>query len=178
MNPGGVKRIVAIRDLEEPGRLHERRFTNSWNFQQLLAVDPGFGHDPTALMTVSFPPNRYSADETQQLVRRMPVSKHVVSYAVSIARATRPNDPGASEYVRRYVEWGAGPRAGQNLILSGKALAVLAGEPAVSAEHVRQAVMPVQRHRVLPNYNAVGEGVDAVAIIKHIVGETSEPAYR
>ena len=113
----------------------------------------------------------------QQLVRRMPVSKHVVSYAVAIARATRPKAPDASDYVKRFVEWGAGPRAGQNLILAGKALAVLEGEPAVTARHVRNAALPVLRHRVLPNYNAIGEGIDSGAIIAHVLAETREPAY-
>jgi len=68
-------------------------------------------------------------------------------------------------------------QAGQNLILAGKALAVLDGAPAVTAEHVRQAAASVLRHRVLPNYNAVGEGIDSAAIIQRVLEETREPAY-
>ncbi|MBI1373194.1 MAG: AAA domain-containing protein [Phycisphaera sp.] len=113
----------------------------------------------------------------QQLVRRMPVSKHVIKYAVSIARSTRPDDAEASDFVKRYVEWGAGPRAGQNLILAGKAFAVLDGKPAVSAEHVRAAALPVLRHRVLPNYTATGEGISAAKIIERVLHETKEPRY-
>jgi MoxR-like ATPase len=113
----------------------------------------------------------------QKLVRRVPVSPHIVSYAVSLARATRPGDEGADKYVRHYVEWGAGPRGAQYLVLAGKALAVLDGRPAVTAEHIRQAAGPVLRHRILPNFNATGEGVTAEKIVEHIVRETREPDY-
>ncbi|MBI1370572.1 MAG: AAA domain-containing protein [Planctomycetes bacterium] len=113
----------------------------------------------------------------QQLVRRMPVGKHVVKYAVAIARATRPDDAEAGDYVKRYVEWGAGPRAGQNLVLAGKALAALDGRPAVTSEHIRQAAESVLRHRVLPNYNAAGEGIRSQQIIRHVLTEVREPAY-
>ncbi|QQE11265.1 MoxR family ATPase [Planctomycetota bacterium] len=113
----------------------------------------------------------------QQLVRRVPVSNHIVSYAVAIARATRPNDQGASEYIKQYVEWGAGTRAAQYMILAGKALAVLDGQPTVSANHVRQAAAYVLRHRVLPNYQAAGEGITAVDIINYALSDVSEPQY-
>ena len=106
----------------------------------------------------------YSRDQMiafQELARRMPVSRHVVSYAVAIARSTRPGGGTAGDYVKQYVEWGAGPRASQYMVLGGKALAVLDGVPAVSAAHVRQVAPFVLRHRVLPNYNATGEGITA-----------------
>ena len=122
----------------------------------------------------------YSRDDLtsyQELVRRIPVSSHVISYAVAIARATRAGSDASSDYVRQYVEWGAGPRASQYLVLAGKALAVLDGEPTVSAAHVRQAAQYVLRHRVLPNYNATAEGVSAVNIIDHVLKEISEPSY-
>jgi len=79
--------------------------------------------------------------------------------------------------VRHYVEWGAGPRGAQFLVLAGKALAVIDGRPAVTAEHIRQAARPVLRHRVLPNFNATGEGVTAEQIVEHVVRETKEPDY-
>jgi len=115
--------------------------------------------------------------QLQGLVLRLPVSQHVVSYAVAIARATRPTAAAAGEYARKYVEWGAGPRASQYLILAGKALAVLEGQATVSAEHVRQATSLVLRHRVLPNYNATGEGITAQQIVEHICDEIKEPKY-
>ena len=113
----------------------------------------------------------------QHLVRRVPVSRHVVKYAVALARSSRPDTADALPYVRQYVSWGAGPRASQHMILGAKALAVLDGEPTVSAKHIRQVAPQVLRHRVLPNYNAAGEGVDSAAIIRHILEKTVEPNY-
>lgn len=113
----------------------------------------------------------------QNLVRRVPVSKHVVKYAVALARATRPNADNALDFIRNYVNWGAGPRAGQNLVLGAKALAVIDGQPTVSAAHVREAAAWVLRHRVLPNYNAAGDGVTDVDILDHILNAVAEPTY-
>jgi MoxR-like ATPase len=113
----------------------------------------------------------------QQLVRRMPVSRHIVKYAVAIARATRPDADGTSQFVRQYVTWGAGPRASQYLLLGAKALAVLDGRPTVSGQHVRDVAPLVLRHRVLPNYHATGDGVTSAQIVARIVDETAEPSY-
>jgi len=113
----------------------------------------------------------------QHLVRRVPVSRHAVSYAVGLARSTRPNDPEASDYVKKYVAWGAGPRASQHLILGAKALAVLDGKPTVSTEGIREVAGLVLRHRVLPNYTASGEGIDSARIIRHVIDDFNEPVY-
>jgi MoxR-like ATPase len=113
----------------------------------------------------------------QQLVRRVPASPHIISYAVALSRATRPTDPLAGEFVKRYVEWGAGPRGAQYLVLAGKAMAVLDGRPTVTAEHIRQAAQPVLRHRVLANYNAAGEGITPSRIIDEVVKSVVEPVY-
>src|SRR5690606_32868812 len=113
----------------------------------------------------------------QALVRRMPVSRHVVSYAVAIARATRPQNPAASDVARQYVEWGAGPRAAQHMVLAGKAMAVLDGSPTVGAHHVREAAPLVLRHRVLPNYNASGEGLSPSDLTRRILSEIREPQH-
>ena len=91
--------------------------------------------------------SREQMTEFQDLVRRVPASPHVVSYAVAISRATRPLSATAGDMAKKYVEWGAGPRASQYMVLAGKALAVLDGEPAVSAKHIRQAAAFVLRHR-------------------------------
>jgi MoxR-like ATPase len=115
--------------------------------------------------------------EFQDMVRRLPVSRHVVSYAVAIARATRPAGPTASQYVKQFVEWGAGPRASQYMVLAGKALAVLDGEPTVSGEHIRQAARYVLPHRVLVNYNATGEGISPAGVVKRVLDEVQEPTY-
>lgn len=113
----------------------------------------------------------------QDLVLRIPVSKHIVSYAVAISRSSRPSSGVSSDHTNRYVEWGAGLRASQYMILAAKAFAVLDGKPTVSAEHVRQAAPLVLRHRVLPNYNATGEGITAQQIVEKLLSETKEPDY-
>ena len=111
----------------------------------------------------------------QQLVRRIPASRHVVKYAVALARATRPEE--ADAYARNYIAWGAGPRASQHMILGGKALAMLDGQPTVSADHIRQVAPFVLRHRVLPNYAASGEGLTSADIVRHVIENVREPEY-
>ena len=81
------------------------------------------------------------------------------------------------DMVNRYVEWGAGPRASQYLILAAKALAALRGEPAVSVAHIREVSASVLRHRVLPNYNATGDGVTSKEIVERLVTVVPEPQY-
>ena len=114
----------------------------------------------------------------QALVRRLPVSQHVVSYAVAIARATRPRGAAPTDFAQDYVEWGAGTRAAQHMVLAGKALAVLDGTPTVTTDHLRQIAPVVLRHRVLPNYQAVGEGIGAAEIVARVLADVAEPEYR
>ena len=113
-----------------------------------------------------------------QLVRQVPVSGHVVEYAVSLARATRPQEPSAPSATGKYVAWGAGPRAGQALVLAAKALAAMEGQPTPSCEHVRQVAMPVLRHRVIINYAGVGEGTTSAHIVQEVLREVSPSDYR
>lgn len=113
----------------------------------------------------------------QALVRRIPVSQHVVGYAVALARATRPGTAASSDWATRFVQWGAGPRAGQHMVLAGKAFAVLDGSPTVTAGHIRRAAPMVLRHRVLTNYQAAGEGLSTEKIIVRIIDEISEPQH-
>jgi MoxR-like ATPase len=122
-----------------------------------------------------------SADEFarhHELVRRMPVSRHVAQYAVALARHSRPKTEGSSKFIDEYVSWGAGPRASQHMILGARALAVLDGAPAVTSEHVREAAALVLRHRILPNYAAAGKGIDARAIVRKLLDSTPEPLDR
>jgi len=113
----------------------------------------------------------------QGLVRRVPASRYVVDYAVQIARATRPGDPTGDGWADRYVQWGAGPRAGQHMVLAGKAFAVLDGVPTVTEAHIRRAAPLVLRHRVLPNYRAAGEGLGADILITHIIEQVGETVH-
>src|SRR6185436_5107542 len=89
----------------------------------------------------------------QQIVRRLPISDHVALYAGNLCRATRPEDEeGAAGVTKEYVNWGAGPRAVQYLVLGAKARAAIAGEYNVTCAHVRQVAPLVLRHRVMTNF--------------------------
>ena len=105
----------------------------------------------------------------QGTIRDVPVPDHVLDYILRLVTATRPQSPAADETFRRYVAWGAGPRASQNLTLAAKALALLRGRPAASVEEVREAARPVLRHRVIPNYNATGEGISVEFLLDHLL---------
>jgi MoxR-like ATPase len=111
----------------------------------------------------------------QELVRRVPVSPFVVSYAVALSQSSRPQNDDAPQFVRDYVEWGAGPRASQYLILGAKARTILQGRYAVSIEDIQALAPSVLRHRVVPNYKAQGEGLSSVDIIKRLLNEVKPP---
>src|SRR5688572_6057402 len=105
----------------------------------------------------------------QELVRRVPVGDHVYEFALNIVRATRPNEVGASDFVRHWLSWGAGPRAGQFLILAGKARALMLGRLHVMTDDIEAAAPAVLRHRLVPNFNAEAEGVTVEQIISKIL---------
>ncbi len=110
----------------------------------------------------------------QQLVRTVPVSEHLVSYAVRLARATRPGEEGSPDFVKSWVSWGAGPRAGQYMVLAAKTRAILDGRPTPSVEDVRFAAIPVLRHRIVTSFNAEAEGVDTIAIVNKLLETVKE----
>lgn len=112
----------------------------------------------------------------QDLVRRVPAAPYVVEYAVALARASRPTDESAPEFVRNFVEWGAGPRASQYLILGARARALLNGRYAVSIQDVRTLAEPVLRHRILVNFRGQAEGFDSVALIERLLEAVKPPA--
>jgi MoxR-like ATPase len=111
----------------------------------------------------------------QQLSREVPASDAVLRYAAQLVRATRPGDARAPALVTQYVRWGAGPRAGQALILGAKAHALLAGRVAVSPDDVRRVALPVLRHRVLPNYAAEADAISSDAIVQELVARIEPP---
>ena len=111
----------------------------------------------------------------QRLVREVPASEPALRYAASLARATRPDDPTSPELVRRAVRWGAGPRAGQALILGAKAHALLAGRAAVSPDDIRRVARPVLRHRVLPSFAGEAEGITAERVIDEVLTRITPP---
>ena len=113
--------------------------------------------------------------DLQRLTREIPASDAALRYAASLARATRPQGGEATPLVEQYVRWGAGPRAGQALILGAKAAALLAGRHAVAPDDIRRVARPVLRHRVLPNFAAEAEGIDAERIVEDLLERVSEP---
>jgi MoxR-like ATPase len=113
----------------------------------------------------------------QQLVRHVPASEHMVDYAVDLVRATRPKEPQAQPFIKKWLAWGAGPRAAQYIILAAKARAVLHGRLAVGAEDVRAMARPVLRHRIFTNFNADAEGVDTEQILTKLLQTVPEPSY-
>jgi MoxR-like ATPase len=111
----------------------------------------------------------------QGLTREVAAADAVLRYAATLVRATRPDDGRAPDLVKKYVRWGAGPRAGQSLILGAKAHALLAGRLAVSPNDIKRIAIPVLRHRVLPNFAAEAEGVGVERIIDDLLARIEPP---
>ncbi|TDS17060.1 MoxR-like ATPase [Maribacter caenipelagi] len=105
----------------------------------------------------------------QDLVRRVPVADNVVEYAVKLVNSTRPNLDSASDYVKQYLDWGAGPRASQNLILGAKANAAIHGKFSPDIEDVHAVVKGILRHRIIKNYKAEAEGISEEDIIDKLL---------
>ena len=116
--------------------------------------------------------------ELQAVVRNLPVSDHVVKYATRLVRATRPGDARAPEFIKKWIHCGAGPRASQYLVLAAKARAVIDGRLLVNADDVRAAARPVLRHRIITNFTADSEGVDADQIVQKLLEAVPQPGER
>ncbi len=113
--------------------------------------------------------------QLQRATRVLACADPALEYAASLARATRPSDPSSPEIVRRYVRWGAGPRAGQALVLGAKAHALLSERLAVSPADIQRVAQPVLRHRVLPNFAAEAEGITAERIVDEVLQQIEPP---
>ena len=114
----------------------------------------------------------------QRLTREMPAADPALRYAAALTRASRPDAAEATPLVRDYVRWGAGPRAGQALVLGAKAHALLDGRFAVSPDDIRRVAPPVLRHRILPNFAAEAEGITAERVIEDLVQRIEPPRSR
>ena len=110
----------------------------------------------------------------QEIVRDVPVASNIIDYAARLVRSSRPKLAEAIPFVNENVRWGAGPRAGQSLILGAKARALFDGRFAVGFDDVRRMAYPVLRHRILPNFHAEAEGVTAESIIAALLDATPE----
>ncbi len=113
----------------------------------------------------------------QRLVRQVPVSQHVALYALNLIRATRPAAEGSLDFVKRWIRWGAGTRAGQYLLLAAKAHVLLQGRFSVGCADVREYALPVLRHRLFCNFTAASEGVNTDQIVGKIIEAVKEPKY-
>ncbi|MEJ6578768.1 MAG: MoxR family ATPase [Akkermansiaceae bacterium] len=107
----------------------------------------------------------------QRIVRRIPVAEHVFEYAASLVRSTRPDEPDAPDFVKKFMAWGAGPRASLNLIVAGKARAALRGRCHVSVDDIKALCLPVLRHRIIPNFAARSEGMTPDTLIERLLLE-------
>ncbi len=111
----------------------------------------------------------------QTAIRDIPVSRHVARYASTLVRSTRPDNPDSPDFIKQMVKWGAGPRAGQFLLLGAQTRAAFDGRVNISCEDVRAMAYPVLRHRVFCNFAARGENVDSDEIVKRLLETVKEP---
>jgi MoxR-like ATPase len=111
----------------------------------------------------------------QKLVRSVPVGDYVIDYVTRLVRATRPRDPTAPEFVKKMVDWGAGPRAGQFLIHGGKAMAAMDGRFSVAMDDIKKVAIPVLRHRISTNFQAQAEGKTSEDIVQQLLNLIGEP---
>lgn len=107
--------------------------------------------------------------EIQQLIRKIPVTNNVVEYAVRLVGKTRPKSAEATEMVKNYLDWGAGPRASQNLVLAAKAHAAVQGKYSPDIEDVKAVAIPILSHRIVKNYKAEAEGITVSEIINSLL---------
>lgn len=128
--------------------------------------------DPQKVMT------KEQVLQLQAVVRKIPVSDHVIKYAIRLVRATRPGNEKAPDFIKQYVSCGAGPRAGQYLIMAAKARAVLEGRIHVSCNDIKRAAIPVLRHRLLTNFAADSEGLTVLKLVEKLVATIEEPSEK
>jgi len=128
----------------------------------------------TALMTddVRSVLNASEILDLQRIVRQVPVSDHVIEYALALVRQTRVAEPAATDFCREWLSWGAGPRAVQMLLLGGKARALLDGRTHVSTDDIAALAAPVLRHRIVTNFTAESDGVTPDRVVERLIQET------
>jgi MoxR-like ATPase len=111
----------------------------------------------------------------QKLVKSVPVGDYAIDYAARLVRATRPKAPEAPPFIKQLVDWGAGPRAGQYLIMGAKAFAAMDGRFSVAIDDIKRVAVPVLRHRISTNFQAQAEGKTTDDIIEQLLKTVSEP---
>ena len=149
-----LDRFMFAINLEYPSFSEEVQVVKSTTTDVQQTVNPLF----TAREIIDF----------QNVIRRIPVADNVIEYAVSIVSKTRPNTNTAVDLVKEYVDWGAGPRASQNLILAAKTHAATLGKFSPDAENIQAVAMSILRHRIIKNYKAEAENISDTDIIKSL----------
>ena len=134
--------------------------------EEVEVVKSTTGNDAQIINSLFSPEEIVAA---QKLIRKIPITDNVIEYAVGLVRKTRPKSKQATELVRSYLDWGAGPRASQNLILAAKAHAVVNGKFSPDIEDVKALAKPILSHRIVKNYKAEAEGITISNIIKSLL---------
>ena len=111
----------------------------------------------------------------QEVVGQIAVSDYVIKYATNVVRASRPKDERAPKFVREMIDWGAGPRAGQALVMGARAMSAMDGRLNVDPQDIRDVAVPVMRHRLGANFQAEAEGIDTVELVRMLLHEVPEP---
>jgi len=159
-----LDRFMFMVNVDYPSRDEERTIVKTTTAATTGKIEPVLsGQDILAL---------------QRIVRRLPVSQHVIDYAVNLTRASRPGDPTAPPFARNYLTWGAGPRSAQYLVLGAKSRALLHGRLQVSCQDVRAVAKPVMRHRMFTNFTADAEGVGPDRIVEMLLDAVGEPGVK
>jgi len=150
--------------MDYPTKSEERLITADYERLLDLSIEPIFDHG--------------DLQTAREMIAQIPVTEHVIDYAVDLARATRPDDPTCPEkLVRPYIAWGAGPRAAQYLVLGAKCLAALEGRPTPSCQDVRRIASSVLRHRLVVNYQAIGEQLTSRDLVQRLLHAVEELNY-
>ncbi|HQX51758.1 MAG TPA: AAA family ATPase, partial [Planctomycetaceae bacterium] len=113
--------------------------------------------------------------EFHQVVQRVPSADDVIRYAVRLAATSRPGQKGSPDFINELVSWGAGLRAGQYMVLGGKAQALLDGRAYVSTKDIQSLAKPVMRHRILPNYRAEAQGISVDTLVDRLLSCVEHP---
>ena len=150
-----LDRFMFAVKLDYPSFLEEVQVVKNTTSDVKLVVNPLF----TAEEIIAY----------QQLIRRIPVADNVIEYAVTLVSKTRPNNPLSNDYVKNYLDWGAGPRASQNLIIAAKANAAFNGKFSPDIEDVKAVAIGILRHRIIKNYKADAEGISEEMIIEKLL---------
>ncbi|MEM1059876.1 MAG: AAA family ATPase [Verrucomicrobiota bacterium] len=150
-----LDRFFAMLKIDYPSLDQEREIVTKTSGGDLPAPEPVL--------------NREDVLELQEACAEIPLPDNALEAILKLVHSSRPSAELSGDFVRKYVEWGAGPRGAQNLARAARALAMLRGNSAASIEEVRELAAPVLRHRIIPNYNATGEGVSVEDIITHLL---------